>query len=109
MADKNPYMMILLGDFNVKLNSRYANDSINIEGSKIDILTASFGFNQIINEPTHIFNNSSSCTDLIFTSQPNLIIESGFHSSLHANCHHQITHVKFNLNVIYPHLYERRG
>ena len=107
MADKNPYIMVVLGDFNAKLNSWYANDNINIEGSKTDILTASFSFNQIINEPIHILNNSSSCIDLIFTSQPNLVIESGVHSSLHANFHHQITYVKFNLNVIYPPPYER--
>ena len=74
----------------------------NTEESKIDILTVSFGFNQIINEPTLILSNSSSCIDLIFTSQPNLVIESGVHSSLHANCHHQLTYVKFNSNVIYP-------
>ena len=33
-----------------------------------DILTTSFGFNQIINKPTDVLNNSSSCIDLIFTS-----------------------------------------
>ena len=49
--------MVVLGDFNAKSNSWYANDKTNIEGSKIDILTDSFGFNQIIKEPTHILNN----------------------------------------------------
>ena len=68
MADKNPYMMVVLEDFNAKSNLWYANDNTNIEESKLDILTASFGFNQIINEPTHILNNSPSCLDLIFTS-----------------------------------------
>ena len=72
-----------------------------VEGSKIDILTASSGFNQIM-------SNSSSCIDLITTKlQTNLVIELGVHSSRLANCHHQITYVKFNLNVIYPPLYER--
>ena len=52
-------------------------------------------------------NSSSSCIDLIFTSQTNLVTESAVHSSLHANCHHQITYVKTNLNVIYPSPYER--
>ena len=80
--------MVVLGDFNAKLNSCYANDNTNIEGSKTDILTSSFGFNQIINEPTHILNNPSSYIDLIFTSQLNLVTDSGVHSSLHANCHH---------------------
>ena len=48
MADKNPYMMVVLGDFKAKSNSWYVNNNTNIEGSKIDILTASFGFSQII-------------------------------------------------------------
>ena len=53
------------------------------EGSKIDGITSTFGLQQIINEPTHIIGDSSSCIDLIFTSQPNLVMESGLHSSLH--------------------------
>ena len=31
MADKNPYLMVALGDFNAKLNSWYSNDSTDIE------------------------------------------------------------------------------
>ena len=49
---------------------------------------------------------SSSCTDLIFTDQPNLIIDSGVHPSLHSNCDHQITYYKLNLNIKYPPPYE---
>ena len=89
VAGKSPYMVVVLANTNT-------------EGLKIDILTVSFDFSQIINEPTLILSNSSSCIDLIFTSQPNLVIESGVHSSLHANFHHQTTYVKFNLNIIYP-------
>ena len=51
--------------------------------------------------------NSSSCIDLIFTNQTNLVVDSGVHSSLHPNCHHQIIFAKFNLNVFYPPPYER--
>ena len=40
-------------------------------------------------------SNSSLCIDLIFDSQPYLVKESGVHPSLHPNCHHQITFVKF--------------
>ena len=50
---------------------------------------------------------SSSCIDLIFNSQPNLLIESGVHPSLHPNCHHQIVFAKFNLDIVYPPPYER--
>ena len=99
-------MMVAFSDFKAKLKSWYINDNTNFEGSKIDYLTSSFGFHQIINKPTHILNNSSSCIDLIFTTQPNLVMESGAYSSPHANCHHQLPYLKFNLNVFYPPLYE---
>ena len=107
MAEKNFFMMVVLGDFNAKSKAWYTNDSTNFEGSKIDFLASSFGFYQIVNKPTHILNNSSSCIDLIFTTQPNLVMESGVHSSLYENCHHQLPYVKFNLNVFYPPPYER--
>ena len=44
MADKNPYLMVVLGDFNTKSNSWYSNDNKDIEGSKIDFLTFYFWF-----------------------------------------------------------------
>ena len=64
------------------------------------------GLSQIISDPTHILPNSSSCIDLIFTNQPNLVTESGVHPSLHSKCHHQIVFAKLNLKVEYPSLYE---
>ena len=102
MAEKNPFMMVVLGNFNTKSKSWYANDSTNFEGSNIDFSTSSFCFHQIINKPTDILNNSSSCIDLIITTQSNLVMESVVHSSLHANYHHQLPYAKFNLNVFYP-------
>ena len=62
---------------------------------------------QIINEPSHILDNSKSCIDQIFISQPNMIMDSGVHPSLHSNCHHQIIYAKFDLKVFYPLPYER--
>ena len=73
----------------------------------MSLLTFSNGFPQSINEPTHIQTSSSSCIDLIFTNQPNLSVNSGVHVSLHPNCHHQIIHSSFNLNISYPPLYQR--
>ena len=49
----------------------------------------------------------SSCIGLVFTSQPNRMMESGVHFSLHENCHHQLVYAKFNLKVWYPPPYER--
>ena len=60
---------------------------------------------QLINEPTHLTRNTSSCTDLIFTPQSNLVMESGVHSSLCKKWYHHITYVKFNLKIYYENPY----
>ena len=70
-------------------------------------MTSQCGFKQVISDPPHILESSSSCIDLIFTPQPNLVMNSGVHSSVHPNCHHQIRHAKFNLKLFYPPPYER--
>ena len=70
-------------------------------------LMSSNGFSQLIHEPTHIQANSSSCIDLVFNDQPNLSFNSGAHASLYPNCHHQIVHSSFNLNIYYPPPYQR--
>ena len=49
-----------------------------------------------------MLDNSSSCVDLIFTSQPNMVIDSAVHVSLHSNCYHQIIYAKFDLQIFYP-------
>ena len=49
--------------------------------------------------------SSSLCIDLIFTSLPNLVIDSGVHSSLYLNRHHQLVYAKFNLKATYRHPY----
>ena len=102
-----PYMTVLLGDFNAKCSNWYKHEKRNFEGIAIEHISSQCGLYQVINEPTHILENSSSCIDLIFTSQPNLNTESGVHPSLHPNCHHQVIYAKFNLKVYYPPLYER--
>ena len=61
----------------------------------------------MINFATHFIGNSSSCTDLIFTQQPNLVTSSEVHVSLHNNCHHQITFPHVNLLTEYPLPYHR--
>ena len=77
------------------------------EGSQIEFLASQFAMSQVINELTHILDNSKSCIDLIFTSQPNMIMDSGVYTSIHSNCHHQIIYAKFDLKVFYPLSYER--
>ena len=104
----NPDCFIMLGDFNAKLNAWLPNDNNTHEGISINNLTSSYGLTQLINKPTHILPNSSSCIDLIFTNQPNMIINSNVHTSLHPRCHHQIIYAKINFKIHYPPPYERR-
>ena len=103
----NPHLTVILGDFNTKSSPWCNNDITTYEGFKIDGVTSQFGLQQIIKELTHFIGDSSSCIDQIFTTQPNLVMESGVHSSLHANCHHHITFAKFSLKIHYPPPYER--
>ena len=102
IANKSLYLLVALDDFNVKSSNWYKDDKTTYEGSKIDAITSQFGLQQLIKEPTHILTDSSSCIDLLFTSQPNLVMESGVHSSLHQNCHDQIIYAKINFKVFYP-------
>ena len=94
-------MTRFIADFNAKSNKWSEDDRSTTEVSKIDFFTSQFGLSQIMKEPTHILENSSSCIDLIFTTQPNIVLEFGVHRSLHQNCHHQIIFAKFNMNVYY--------
>ena len=63
---------------------------------------AQYGLTQVIHEPTHFLDCSSSCIDLIFTSQDNLVANSEVDSSFHSICHHQIFFPEFNLKILYP-------
>ena len=107
LAQRNPFLLTAIGDFNAKSSNWYNKDKTSFEGNTIENVTSQLGLHQIINEPTHILPNYSSCIDLIFTSQPNMVIESGIHSSLHSSCHHQIVFAKFDLKICYPPPYSR--
>ena len=105
----DPFLTVVLGDLNVKSNLWCKSDKTSYEGSKTEGITSQFGLQQLINEPTYHTRNSSSCIDLIFASQPNLVMEPDVHSSLHENCHHEIIYAKFNLKIYYPPPYERKN
>ena len=63
-----------MGDFNARLSNWRKYDVSKNDGIQIDFTTSTHGLEQLINEPTHILSNSSSCTDLIFTNQLNLVV-----------------------------------
>ena len=76
VSKKNPFLHVVLGDFNAKLGQRYDKDSSTYEEISVENIMLQFGLHQIINEPKYILENSSSWIDLIFTSQPNLSVNS---------------------------------
>ena len=96
----NPHFVILLGDFNVKSKSWSVNDAATEEGTILESLTSLYGIKQLISAPAHILQHFSSCIDLIFVNQPNLVIDSGI-------CHHQVIFYKLNLKFAYPLNYAR--
>ena len=104
---RNPYFVLITDNFNARAEKLWKNDTVTTEGTKIDSITTSYGFNHIISDPTHILPHSPLCIDFIFTHQPNLVIESEFHPSLHSNCHYEISFAKLILKTGYPPLYER--
>ena len=72
-----------------------------VKVTRLQIVTSHDGLIQIINEPTHILEDVSSCIVYIFISQLNMVLDSGVHSSLCSNSHHQVEFEKFNLKVYY--------
>ena len=95
-----------MSDFNARSKSWWPDDITSPEGSGIDLLTSMYGLHQLISDPTHLLPNYLSCIDLIFTDQPNLVVDCGVHPSLHPKCLHQIIYCKFNLMIEYPSPYE---
>ena len=73
IANKSPYLLVALGDLNVKSSNWYKHDNTTYEGSKIDAITSQFGLQRLIKEPTYILTDSSSCIALLFTFKPNLV------------------------------------
>ena len=99
ISTREPTVSIITGGFNARSSSRCSDNINTLEDTNLYSLTSSNGFFQLINESTHVQTSSSSCVDLIFTDQSNLSVNSGVHASLHPNCHHQIVHTSFNLNI----------
>ena len=106
-ALNNPFILVVTGDLTAKSKNWHPSDRTTYEGNIIETITSHFGLHQLIHDPTHILGKSTSCIDLIFTSQPNMVVNAGVHSSLRVNCHDQIVFAKFDLKIYYLPPYER--
>ena len=90
-----PSLSVITGDFNARLSYWWCKYINTKEGPGLFSLTSSNGFSQLIK---HIFKRIA----LQPTNQPNLIMNSRVHSSLHPNRHYHIVNSRFNLNIYYP-------
>ena len=72
-------------------------------------MTALKLFEQLINEPTHIYISPklSSSIDLVFIFQCKLLTESGVHLPLHQKCFLQIIYAKPYPKTCYPPPYKQ--
>ena len=105
--DNHPTCSILIGDFNAK-SSRCCNSDKSIRASEeLDSITKSAGYSQLINQPTHFVNKTSSCINLIFSSDLNITKNCGIEKTIHEKCHHDIIYGTLNLNVPLPPPYYR--
>ena len=106
-ALSNSWFTTILGDFDARSSTWLKEDKTTTEGTHLEALTSIRNFDQFISEPIYTLPNSSSCIDLIFTDQPNLVVNCGTHSSLSTKYHPHITHFKLNLSVKYLPPYKR--
>ena len=93
-------VVFITGDFNCRNPNQYLGDPVTPHGTRAEALTSFYGLNQLI--ATHLFQNSTTRIDLVFTNQPHLVMRSGVHSS-----HIEILFAKLNLLAEYPPPYER--
>ena len=99
-----PICSIITGDFNARSSNWWKNDITNSVGQKLDSLTSSAGYSQIIDEPTHIVNSSTSCIDLIFCTNTSVISKRGVDVSIFEKCHYNIIVGKTDIFVPLLHL-----
>ena len=96
----NPFAVFCAGDFNGHSQLWWNDGDTTAEGREIEQLTSLMGLSQLLNESTNFEpNKNPSCIDLIFTDQPNCVIESGTRPSLDNLCHHQITYCRMNFHI----------
>ena len=69
-------MIVVIRILNAKSKNCYPLDKTTYEGNIIETITFHFGLHQLIHDPTHSLGKSSSCIDLICTSQPNMVVNS---------------------------------
>ena len=87
MDDTSPFCSIVIGDFNARCRNWWAGDANSNAGKESESLTSTAGYTQLIDKPTHFFSGGSSCIDLIFCNNPEIVSECGIDHCLFQTCH----------------------
>ena len=106
--NQKPACSIIVDDFNAKLSKWCPSDKDNKAGQEIDTFTTTSGYTQTIDQPKHIINNKSSCTDLLFTANSKFLCDVGVEQTIYEKCHHSIIiYASLILNIPLPPPYYR--
>ena len=108
MRDEKRHCIISPGDCNSRCKQWWPEDNQDYQGIALDEFIVSNALFQLIDQPTHILENSKSCIGLIITNQSSLFVESGVHSSLFRACHHVIIFGEVAVSIPHPPPYKRR-
>ena len=99
----NPSAIFVTGDFNTGNiflpQASYRNSGITIFDHRLKDATETLDLTQLINTPTRISDNVHNLRDLIFTSNVNIVHESGTFSSF-LNLDHFPVYAKFSFQTI---------
>ena len=57
LTQKNPFLIVIIGDFNARFNTWCFTNKTTAEEAKLDNLTSQYGLTQILKKPTHISDN----------------------------------------------------
>ena len=100
--DLNIPLSVITGDMKARSSKWWSPDWENVEGREINSLISACGYSQIINQPTHVTKESSSCIDLVFATSPNLINNTGVDLSLFDKCYHSLIYGITDFKVPFP-------
>ena len=100
-----PSCSVLLGDFNTKHSKWCSAEKNNKAGIALENITATSGYNQIINKPTHLRNVSSSSIHLSFASNTSYLA-TGIEQLIYDKRHHNIIYGKLNFDIPLPPLWD---
>ena len=86
-------------DFNAKCMDWWSGGINNKYGLELKRISSTYGYTQMINdEPTNFEpSKTPSCIDLIFSTNPDIMLDRGVFPTLCSTCHHQMIYCKVNL------------